>query len=119
VQWTPTAAQLGLQDVTLTVTDGRGGTATQTYQVSVAQAVGNHPPIIISDPVTQFNIPSGNHPASGDVDPTGIVLNLAPGQTSDQTVSFGLGLPHGTPLTLGSTVSGTLTTAGQQSSSSF
>ncbi len=52
VNWTPTAAQAGPQSVTLRVSDGHGGTATQTFSVRVEQVVGNHAPVIVTDPVT-------------------------------------------------------------------
>ena len=63
VDWTPTTGQIGLQDVTLTVSDGRGGTATQTYAVRVGEEPGNHPPVIVSTPVTQFNVGPPTAPA--------------------------------------------------------
>src|SRR5205807_2338403 len=38
--------------VTLRVSDGRGGTATQAFVINVTQEPGNHPPVIVSTPVT-------------------------------------------------------------------
>src|SRR5262249_33248150 len=38
--------------ITLSVSDGRGGTATQTYTVDVQQQPGNEPPVITSNPAT-------------------------------------------------------------------
>lgn len=52
VTWTPTQAQLGLNPVTLKVDDNHGGTATQVYTINVATAPGNHPPKIVSTPIT-------------------------------------------------------------------
>ena len=46
LSWTPTAAQLGHGDVTLSVTDGHGGTATQAYAIGVT-ATGNRSPVIV------------------------------------------------------------------------
>src|SRR5262249_12492940 len=57
VTWRPAAGQLGNQDVTLQVDDGRGGTATQTYTIAVHQQPGNLPPVITSRPVTQLDLP--------------------------------------------------------------
>jgi hypothetical protein len=37
--------------VTLVVSDGRGGTATQSFTIVVRPEPGNHPPVIISQPV--------------------------------------------------------------------
>jgi hypothetical protein len=52
VSWTPTAAQLGANAVTLQVSDSNGGTATQSYSIFVRQVPGNHPPMIVSTPIT-------------------------------------------------------------------
>ena len=52
VEWIPTSAQMGTNSVTLRVSDGRGGTATQAYIVTVLPDPSNHPPVIISQPVT-------------------------------------------------------------------
>ncbi len=49
IAWTPTAAQTGPQSVSLDVTDGRGGKATQTFTVTVAAA--NRPPVITSSAI--------------------------------------------------------------------
>ena len=106
ISWTPVASQIGTANVTVKVADGLGGTATQSYVVNVLQSQGNHAPLITSDPVTQYNVPPQSNPASGDVDPNSIQLTLANGQTSDQSVSL-TGITGG-PLTLGSTVNGTL-----------
>jgi sugar lactone lactonase YvrE len=45
VTWTPTADQVGPHAVTLTVSDGRGGTATQAFTVLVAGDVPAPPPV--------------------------------------------------------------------------
>ena len=63
VEWTPNIGQIGLQDITLSVSDGRGGTATQMYAVRVGEVPGNHPPVIVSAPVTQFNLGPPTAPA--------------------------------------------------------
>ncbi|WP_163697194.1 putative Ig domain-containing protein [Adonisia turfae] len=50
IEWTPTAAQLGTQTVTVSVADGRGGFAEQTYTIEVASDVPNQPPKFTSLP---------------------------------------------------------------------
>lgn len=50
VQWTPSANQIGSQDVAILVEDGQGGTASQTYTVNVIAAPINRPPSIITIP---------------------------------------------------------------------
>ena len=52
VRWAPTIAQLGVHDVSIQVSDGHGGTATQTYQVYVLTVVDEHAPIIVTCPPT-------------------------------------------------------------------
>jgi hypothetical protein len=78
VSWTPEVGDLGVQAVSLTVDDGRGGTATQSFNILVQQQPGNHDPVIISDPNTRYNLPGDSHPSTGAVDPTSIDLNLQP-----------------------------------------
>ncbi len=48
IQWTPTAAQIGVQNVTIQVRDKAGAAATQSFPVTVAEL--NRPPQIISTP---------------------------------------------------------------------
>nr|WP_322712654.1 putative Ig domain-containing protein [Nostoc sp. ChiSLP03a]MDZ8213882.1 putative Ig domain-containing protein [Nostoc sp. ChiSLP03a] len=48
VSWTPIVSQLGTYDVTLAVTDGKGGTIQQAFKVQTQPQAGNHAPIIIS-----------------------------------------------------------------------
>src|SRR5439155_13391383 len=50
VSWTPGGA--GTFTITVTVSDGRGGTATQAYSLVVSSGVVNHPPYIWSTPIT-------------------------------------------------------------------
>ena len=49
IAWTPSAAQVGAQPVTVGVSDGKGGAASQSFTITVAAA--NHPPVITSAPV--------------------------------------------------------------------
>ncbi len=64
ISWGPTAAQIGDHDVTIQVSDGRGGIAFQSYRVCVLSAEGNRPPIIVSQPITNYtfsqNVTPGN-----------------------------------------------------------
>src|SRR5262249_23219002 len=46
----------GEAPVTLAVTDGRGGTATQDYTIDVQPEPGNPPPVIVSEPVTSVSV---------------------------------------------------------------
>jgi hypothetical protein len=88
VAWSPTANQLGANAVTLQVSDGRGGTANQSYVINVQQQVGDQPPVIVSQPVTTLPV-AGNYtyPVRA-IDPDGDPLTYsltaaAPGMTID------------------------------------
>ena len=50
ISWTPSGDQSGPQAVALLVDDGRGGSATQTFTVTVAPARPDRPPTITSTP---------------------------------------------------------------------
>lgn len=52
IHWSPTVSQIGDHAVTIRVADGRGGAADQSFVVKVVADPQNHPPIIISEPVT-------------------------------------------------------------------
>ncbi|MHB8954831.1 MAG: putative Ig domain-containing protein [Pirellulaceae bacterium] len=52
LSWRPTRLQVGTHDVTISVTDGHGGSTTQSFLVQVQPDPSNHPPVILSDPVT-------------------------------------------------------------------
>lgn len=56
VTWTPAADQTGPQAVTVRAEDGQGGMAAQTYQVEVAAAAPNRPPVITSFPVLAASV---------------------------------------------------------------
>ncbi|MHB0960422.1 MAG: putative Ig domain-containing protein [Pirellulaceae bacterium] len=58
LSWKPIADQIGDHTVAIQVDDGRGGTATQEFLVRVGADPNNHPPVIVSQPVTQFTLPS-------------------------------------------------------------
>jgi hypothetical protein len=49
IRWLPNAGQIGLQDITVKVSDGKGGSAEQKYQILVQQEAGNTPPVIITE----------------------------------------------------------------------
>ncbi len=59
VSWTPVGTQLGLNSVEIEADDGRGGTATQSYQILVQTPKGYHPPLIVSTPEVNYRSPAG------------------------------------------------------------
>ena len=50
IEWTPLTSQVGPHDVEVGVTDGQGGSATQSFTVVVAAAPINRPPTITTSP---------------------------------------------------------------------
>ncbi|WP_298433262.1 putative Ig domain-containing protein, partial [Geobacter sp.] len=52
IGWIPTSSQTGSSTVTVEVADGRGGTATQSFTVTVGESTANNPPTFTSAPVT-------------------------------------------------------------------
>ncbi len=52
ITWAPSAEQIGLQSVAIEATDGRGGAATQTFQIDVVPARENSAPLIGTLPNT-------------------------------------------------------------------
>ncbi len=58
VTWTPTAAELGAQTVTISVSDGNGGSAQQSFVVQVLPQAGDIAPVIDDNP-TDFTIQMG------------------------------------------------------------
>ena len=58
ITWTTTSANIGQHDVTVKVTDGRGGSATQRFTLQVIIAPPNRPPVITSSPVTSAHLGS-------------------------------------------------------------
>jgi RHS repeat-associated protein len=56
ISWTPTAGELGTQDVTIRVDDGQGGSVEQSYQVVVSSTAPPRPPVITSSPIVAATI---------------------------------------------------------------
>lgn len=100
VQWTPTAAQVGVHSgITVKVTDSGGLSASQTFNITVQS--GNHPPTITSTP--PFTATEGQlytyavaatDPDPGDV--LGYSLTTAP---TGMTIDPATGLIGWTPAT--------------------
>lgn len=52
IVWAPTADQIGPNPITITASDGRGGTASQTFSIAVTPTRANAAPVFVSAPVT-------------------------------------------------------------------
>src|SRR5262249_24011247 len=93
VTWTPAADQAGdSNQVNLQVSDGRL-TATQTYVVCVDQQVGNHPPVIISTPLTTYSMPGSGSTLTGPPPSDGLVLTAVGAAAGFSLTEFAAGLP--------------------------
>ncbi|MBF7073465.1 putative Ig domain-containing protein [Glaciecola sp. MH2013] len=92
IEWTPTAAQVGSNNVVVRVNDDAGGFIQQTFPISVAQqqSTTNESPVISSSPVLNAAVGSVyNYPviaSDADGDSIRYELNLSPeGMVIDQT----------------------------------
>ena len=99
ISWTPDVGQAGTHLVQVQAADGRGGSATQQFQLSVITGVADLPPVITSLPVelvlqdepynypvlafdpegTQLTYLLDSAPAGMSIDATSGVLSAAPG----------------------------------------
>jgi len=77
ITWTPTAAQVGSHAVQVQVTDGRGGVATQSFNIVVSPAVGNQPPSIVSTPIHSAKVGREYRYALIAQDPNGDTLTYS------------------------------------------
>jgi RHS repeat-associated protein len=101
VSWTPTASQEGDHPVSVQVADNRGGTATQSFTLTVQAAVPPQPPQITSTPVTTavvneayvYDVEAND--ANGD--PITYSLEVAP---TGMSIDPGTGLINWTPTDL-------------------
>jgi RHS repeat-associated protein len=98
VRWTPASDQVGLADVAVLVTDAQGGTATQSFTVTVR--AGNVPPVISTVPPTLASVGQiynySVRASDVDGDPLKYSFTRAPQGMTINTVT---GLVQWTPLT--------------------
>lgn len=94
VTWTPAQSQLNQYfDVTIRVSDNyapNAGVDLQSFRIYVHPQLENNPPVITTEPSTDFDLVGESHPASSNVSPTAIDLELGPGDTETRTVSINL-----------------------------
>ena len=87
----PNRETLGLapneHQVTIAASDGRGGADQQTFVVRV-ESTGNHPPVIVSEPVTTI---VGNPPGVESTTYSGIEFPLGDLSFADEVVSYSRG----------------------------
>ena len=102
IAWTPTIAQVGTAGVTVQASDGKGGVATQSFNITVA-AAPNRGPQIITAPLTTakatFEYRYDLDATDPDSDPLTYSLVTAP---SGMTIDAATGLIRWTPSAAGS-----------------
>src|SRR5262249_33862577 len=97
IAWTPSDFQTGPNNVVVLVSDGQGGTATQTFTVVVAAPV-NHPPTLTTTPVTDALVGLAYRYEAGAPAPEGAALPFAlPAAPAGMTVDPATGVITWTP----------------------
>ncbi|MGA1842202.1 MAG: putative Ig domain-containing protein [bacterium] len=96
IQWKPLQADVGTHNITITVTDGHGGSDTQSYTLEVFNV--NDPPLITSNPLTgavkDFLYTYDVEATDEDEDTTTYGLNISP---TGMTIDSSTGLIQWTP----------------------
>ncbi|WP_414573235.1 putative Ig domain-containing protein [Nostoc sp. CCY 9925] len=77
VTWTPTAAQLGTQEFSIKVIDGKGGEGLQKVSLVVNTAAPNLAPVITSTPRTQTRLGNSYYYKLEATDPDGDILTYS------------------------------------------
>ena len=99
VSWTPGVMQTGDFAASLQVSDGRGGTAQQSFTITVGAAAGaNHPPQITSSPVNAVTVGQNYQyqVTATDVDGDVVILSLI-GLPTGATIDTFTGVIRWTP----------------------
>ncbi len=88
VSWTPTASQAGTRTVTMTLSDGHGGVATQTYTILVGPQPGDHAPVFETVPTTLSVLSGGTFAyTAGALDADGDTLTYAASGTTNLQIN--------------------------------
>lgn len=90
IQWIPSVDQIGDHAVQVSVSDGRGGLATQDFTIRVYPDPANNPPTIISQPPAELILAGQSNPAQGDVNPSEIFVSNVSNELFQQTISLTL-----------------------------
>jgi RHS repeat-associated protein len=123
IAWNTTTANVGNQSIVVEVADGRGGTDTQSYTLSVIGTPPNRPPIFTTDPVVDAYINQLYTYDANAIDPDldDVSFNLIIGPNG-MTVNRDTGLVQWTPpaaLVIGDTVLGRISIPGENDEFSF
>ncbi|HEV3082404.1 MAG TPA: PKD domain-containing protein, partial [Gemmataceae bacterium] len=96
--WLPTSSDVGTQVIRLRVSDNQGGTADQTFILSVLSSGTNYPPNFISEPVVDANVntPYTYQAASADLDADAQTFSVVSGPAG-LTINRNTGLVQWTP----------------------
>jgi RHS repeat-associated protein len=98
IQWTPALNQVGYFTVNLTATDNNGGSASQTYTLSVTDPSLSRPPVFTSVPVVDANVSVAYsyQAAASDPDRDALTYDLVPSGATP--VPAGMTINHTTGL---------------------
>lgn len=77
ITWTPTADEVGNQEVEIVADDGRGDTVRQDFTVQVFAQPVNHPPVFQSLPITQVAVGTAYNYAPTVLAPSGTTLQYS------------------------------------------
>jgi hypothetical protein len=93
IVWTPTANQIGSHNVTVQVSDGQGGSATQSFTIDVTNQITNHAPVITSSPNLVTNLEREYQYIFTSTDPDGdaVLWSLDAALTGDKATLSHIG----------------------------
>ncbi|MEH2110944.1 Ig-like domain-containing protein, partial [Nostoc sp.] len=123
INWNTTTSNIGNQIISLEVSDGRGGTVTQDYALSVIATPPNRPPVFVTNPVVQAYINKQYNYDSNAVDPDNDTVSYSvvigpDGLVIDPTTGK-VQWTAPPALILGDTVIGQVSVAGQNQEFNF
>lgn len=99
ISWTPTAEQLGQQDVVIEVSDGVGGAVTQAFAIRVSAGVPNRPPVISSTAPRFGAVGIAYSYTLQATDPEGTAITYSLGQSpTGMTINASTGAVAWTPV---------------------
>ena len=89
ITWTPNNSNTGTHNVEIKVTDGRGGSATQVFNLLVFEPLpANNPPLITTSPPTQFSLNPTN--TSGNLADRQYVYEVDAVDADDDPLTYSL-----------------------------
>ncbi|MEH2196766.1 Ig-like domain-containing protein, partial [Nostoc sp.] len=123
ISWNTTTSNIGNQIISLEVSDGRGGSITQDYTLSVIATPPNRPPVFVTNPVVQAYINKQYNYDSNAVDPDNDTVSysvvIGPDGLKIDPTTGKVQWTAPPALILGDTVIGQVSVAGQNQEFNF